>query len=640
MRSLQYVLILSVVAACGDDGSKVPIDAPPGHADAAADAPTDAPPLMVMASESIGPAGGTVAAPGIVSVAIPSGALGAATTITIGLSMQPAPSGALTPVFTFGPDGLVFAHPVQISMTLPAGTAAADTYWSKPAGMAGFDNIGGRVTNGTLVANVVHFSSGYAGPAMTTRTVTGSQVVSWVSASRTELVPANLTTFAVAALVEDGNGGYTTFPGVGHADGTFTIDNVPDGPYWLRVPGATAATGYYRTNESAIDAGFSKRGRSDQTLEAANTSLVLNVTNLAPWQDGDTLELVSSEANSWHFVLENTATAGVPQVGDTGLSGLTLDMTTDGFGPSNHIDGSHTPADRAFLTQASLRTSTENVPYKSVTRIFEPAPFTVAAGTTTTLSGAFTNVATPLSLNLEIRGSEITAARTEETRACDVPPGTTWTVLVNAGPGGPSAALAGATADFLWLDIPLFSNTTTTASNMSYAIPVTGTWTPYVLTSFGEQCRFQPPGATTRTRVFNGFASSIPIAQANGTPIGVRLGQVRTPTIAGQSLFSPHSIGLTPTVAWTAPSVGTPSWYLVRVIRLSADAMGNAVKQPLAVLRTDQTSMTLPPGILTAGQTYVIAIAAEKDSNGDLSALERPVLPDDLAQVASVMLQP
>lgn len=517
---------------------------------------------------------------------------------------------------------------------------AADLYWSKPGGATGFDDVGGRVQGGVLIADVVHFSDGYGGPAMTTRTVTGSQVVSWVSASRTELIPADLTTFPVAALVEDGSGGYTTIAGVGHADGTFTIDSVPDGAYWLRVPGPTAATAYYRTSASAIDAGYSKRGRSDQSLEAANSSLVLNVTNLAPWQDGDTLELVSSEANAWHFVLEGVAAVGVPQVGDTALSGLTLDMENDGFGMSTHIDGAHTPPDRAFLTQASLRTTAENVAYKSVTRIFEPAPFTVAPGATTTLSGAFTNVATPLTLNLEIRGSEITAARTEETRACDVPPGTAWGLLVNASPGGPYAALSGPTADFLWLELPLFSSTTTVATNMTYAIPVTGTWTPFVLTGFSEQCRFLPPGATTRTRVMAGFASSIPVAQADGAPIGVRLGQVRTPTIAGQSLFSPHSIGMTPSLSWTAPSVGTPSWYVVRVIRVFADAMGNGAKQAVATLRTDQTSLALPPGILQSGQTYVFAISAEKDSNTDLSALERPVLPHDQAQVVSVMLQP
>lgn len=75
---------VSVAAACGDDGGNVPIDAPAGMVDAPADAMTDAPvdAPNVMAAAMIGPGGGTVSAPGFVSLAIPPGALGQSTMIT------------------------------------------------------------------------------------------------------------------------------------------------------------------------------------------------------------------------------------------------------------------------------------------------------------------------------------------------------------------------------------------------------------------------------------------------------------------------------------------------------------------------------------------------------------------------------
>jgi len=67
---------------------------------------------------TVGPSGDTVALPGSVDLVIPPGALAETTTITITRTTRAAPDEivALSPVFEFGPDGLVFAKPVEVTL--------------------------------------------------------------------------------------------------------------------------------------------------------------------------------------------------------------------------------------------------------------------------------------------------------------------------------------------------------------------------------------------------------------------------------------------------------------------------------------------------------------------------------------------
>lgn len=621
------VLVMMLVGCGGGDHTPSP-DAPMGTPDTA---------MPVMAAQMIGPMGGTLDVPGVVTLDVPAGALGVDTMITVAASTMTAPSGAVTPVYTFGPSGLVFAHPVMVTLELPPGTLDGDLYWSKPSGQTGFDDVGGIVENGQLEAEIVHFSDGYVGPAETTRTVTGSQVVAHVSASAVDLSPTDLSMFPVAALVEDGNGGYTELPGSGHSDGTFTIDNVPDGNYWLRVPGARGGVALFRTNASAVDAGYATEGRATQTAELPNTQLTLDVTNLAPWQNGDMLELISSEANSWHFNLEQQAVAGAPAVDDTSLA-LTIDMTDTTLSVPNHIDGSLTPPDRVFLTQTSVHTTAENTQYSSVSRLFEAGPFTVASGQTSTLAGAFTDASSQQTLSLQIDGAAITASRTEEARACDVAVAD-WYVLLDASPGSAQYVGAGATADFLLLGVPVNATSTITATNMGYGIPVTGTWTPEVSATFAEQCKFVPPGATSPVRMFAGLIYNLTVAGAQQAPIGARLGQVRAPTINGASLYTTTSgYGLTPTLAWTAPSSGTPTSYTVTAYRLYSNG-GQGARDWVLTMTTDQTSVTIPPGYLQTGESYVFEIDANVDAMPS-GTVYRTTLPHDGSRILGVMSTP
>src|SRR5262249_18887374 len=116
------------------------------------------------ATATIGVEGGVITAPSGLSVMIPFGALDQPTTITVTATTSPPPRGvgALSPVYQFEPDGLVFNRPVTVNLPLPAGVKQASIYWSR-LGQSGFDPIGGTIANGGISAQTPHFSQAVVG---------------------------------------------------------------------------------------------------------------------------------------------------------------------------------------------------------------------------------------------------------------------------------------------------------------------------------------------------------------------------------------------------------------------------------------------------------------------------------------------
>jgi hypothetical protein len=87
----------------------------------------------------------------------------------------------------------------------------------------------------------------------------------------------------------------------------------------------------------------------------------------------------------------------------------------------------------------------------------------------------------------------------------------------------------------------------------------------------------------------------------------------------GGSAFTPRSgVGTTPLLKWTAPAIGTPTGYVVRVARL--DNVGGATRGSfISAIATTATSLRLPPGLLEAGKTYFASIDA-RQGTGNLVA--------------------
>ncbi len=111
---------------------------------------------------TIGPDGGTLRAAGV-TLEIPAGALSRETELVVresgGVSL-PAGVEARSRVFSFEPDGITFAIPIEVAfegVTDPS----TEVFWSNASG--GFDRLPTVIEGGAARAQVTHFSHGFAG---------------------------------------------------------------------------------------------------------------------------------------------------------------------------------------------------------------------------------------------------------------------------------------------------------------------------------------------------------------------------------------------------------------------------------------------------------------------------------------------
>lgn len=122
-------------------------------------------------SAAIGPSGGEVSIPGGASVLVPAGALLAEVEIEVREGAWPSDVDyAATPVWHFGPDGLGFLKPVEVTIPISRELDRNDlalfwTVWGSSSRYeilpdARFNRVGSTIT---VSASIDHFSSGYVG---------------------------------------------------------------------------------------------------------------------------------------------------------------------------------------------------------------------------------------------------------------------------------------------------------------------------------------------------------------------------------------------------------------------------------------------------------------------------------------------
>jgi ZU5 domain-containing protein len=117
----------------------------------------------VTVTEFIGPEGGKIEIAGA-TITFPKGALSERKEITITATADPPPAGfvALSRIFECGPTGTDFAQGVTMQMPFTPDGKPATMFWSA-GGDPTFNDVGGRVEGGTMIAEVKHFSKGFAG---------------------------------------------------------------------------------------------------------------------------------------------------------------------------------------------------------------------------------------------------------------------------------------------------------------------------------------------------------------------------------------------------------------------------------------------------------------------------------------------
>jgi hypothetical protein len=284
-------------------------------------------------------------------------------------------------------------------------------------------------------------------------------------------------------------------------------------------------------------------------------------------------------------------------VNDTTIAGtIDLNATVQG----NLIDGAK--GDRVMVTQLVGATS-NGVPYQHLLLAATLGSFTIADGSSASASGTLSGAAIASALPVNWVRSQFAVLRGYvNPQAAD-----DYQIIdVFAQPGGLAHGSFSYAPD-LALALPPAGSTDLTLS-MQFGDPFPSSWPLGIATSSNFFVNYTAAGASA-TAFDGAIASQTALVGAPPAIVPI-VSPVRAPTVNGVDAFTERTgVGLTPQVAWTAPSLGTPSSYAVHV-RAIVNASGATRFNYAGSVYTRDTSVTLPPGLLASGQRYFFVVTA------------------------------
>lgn len=416
-------------------------------------------------------------------------------------------------------------------------------------------------------------------------------------------VPQDLSAVPIYAWVRTG-GGFAYYEGQGTAQGTFTVAGVPRGATYALWVG----TFYIVGTERELDLSQEFLGRPDAAVPSEPTALTFNVDGLTPWRAGDGFQLFSAGGATALFDVQSSFEAGAPSEGDTRLEGALVDFSTQPFGTL--IDGSR--GDTALVTRLSAKVSGEKS-YQSVTQVFRPAPFTMVPGQETTLHGSFEDVPQRELLVYDYRAASFDIHRADiHPRAVS---STTRTPSLTV-----SVAPYTAKHGYYALAIPDVLVTPLEEGRpapMAYGNPFPRDW-PLVL-SFAHYSSVAFSLNGTQPWVATGMlGTTMELSGSAYQRIVPLMSPVRDVRVDGVSADDDQVLGsLTPTLRWAPPAVGRPGDYTVTFFRLVEDGTRTRIQGAVS-FRTTARELTVPPGALVPGATYVARIRSLREGNVDL----------------------
>lgn len=405
--------------------------------------------------------------------------------------------------------------------------------------------------------------------------------------------PMDLSTTPVRALVWSG-ARWTTYPGTGGPDGSFTVSGVPPGPFVLGV-----GSSYVQTKARTLDFGTEIAGRADATPAAVSDQPdVINgsLQNLAPGDPGDLVVLADINANGWGF-------AGPPPTGATSFTFETSSWR------GALVDGSNGDILHAYQTRTTG-------PHEQSVIIRHAAVSGIEQHHgTTQVSATLADVPLSESLTLEFRGSEF-AAQAPAISPNYGTPEVYLSLMTAPGASEVPAILNATSSQFLGaapclLCLSLSAPADVTLNSVAYGNPFPAAWGTTV-TAYEWAIPSYPPGSQNWWAP-GAVAVTMPLAEALASPIRPGVSPVRDLRIAGQDAFGTVvGTGLFPQISWNPPALGAPSAYKVRVWSAQPCAHRTAWGcTPDATVVTTETSIVMPPGVLTAGAQYQVVVTAE-----------------------------
>jgi hypothetical protein len=410
---------------------------------------------------------------------------------------------------------------------------------------------------------------------------------------------------AIEADVPNGAGGFARYPGTFSPTGSFSIPNVPAGPYLLVFVDPSGAVHTYQTSADVVDLGYDLLGRTNPTAATISpTPVTFSLSNLDPWIANDQVQLTSGDADLWDAPISG-ADIGADQLTGSKIedwaksaegTALNLLVATDVLWV--HQLHTATATDAALAAHAyqyaSSATSTSAVLTDGAASTIPAAlaPLTRTAVIDVTWStNAFETLLPTMAPAASVTGTQH-LLRVEATpyplqNPAPVPSGAPELFRLTEPNPTPNFSIGsinyGEFLDVLWSELRDVRYDATVSYTAGTATPLQAV-------------------ATVQRRE--------PMSPSPASPIVPGVSPVQAPAINGVSLFTAQtSVGTTPTLSWSAPATGAPTSYRVTIYRLYVSGTASAAS-PVATWAVTSTSVAVPAGVLAAGQTYFAALTA------------------------------
>lgn len=460
-----------------------------------------------------------------------------------------------------------------------------------------------------------------------------------------------------------------SYPGTISDVGNIDIPNVPMGQYWLaltasppkNLPDAQPARTFVETDARVLDIGRVNTGRSNIAPMTQPTYFVINATFGIPFQEftqdamgqiiqplSDEILFVSRGAGMWGYPGESPL-GTAPTNGATEVQGWKFDLKN--FfdlinGGSPLVDT--TKGDDFVVIHDVAKLVGNSMPdgdpwtgyrYKSTQEAFESSSVTMTNGGTTNLTLDFMPIVQK-NFDLDYKGSAfndlippgittpITLSMSVDMNAGAPRPGVgtfaeLWSVNTDSETAytNPDSACHGMGCDPATCpsgcDLGTLVHPGDHAHSYMYGNPFSYGHERFEMTIiFGPSLGKLLPEMTGE-RLQGRFTISAPVADYNGKPVTPVVSLPQNINVGGNALLYDQinkGVGTTPTVSWSAPALGTPTLYQLRVIDLTDLTGTDGVKtqrRTVATTYTKGNQVTIPDGIMKSGTNYYFQVIAE-----------------------------
>jgi hypothetical protein len=398
--------------------------------------------------------------------------------------------------------------------------------------------------------------------------------------------------------------GFERRTGEGAADGTFAVPVGISAPAWqLEIRfNPRGPRVFFAGSAPRLDLSLFDLGRPDRRFPVRPTTVTINATGLSPWQLADEIGIMSPNAGA---LVSDVQTRTTPSPGDTAIAGHVIAWQ------SPLIEAAK--GDTTTMFQLIHKTTGNEAPgYVALARSGPATGFTMVDGSPATMTVALADVPQSRTLAVHVKRSQFDALRAQFGPGALPPELFEQSIFIHALPQFRRRGAFGPAPRLLVAFPP--EGTLDYDRTFTYGNPFTTggvAWEEFAVVRHDFKVPVVAAGATTPFNVLVGFRYVIPVAALaiDGTLAPV-LTPVRNVKIAGMDLATPRAgVGLAPTITWDPPSSGTPTGYVVGVLRVTADGTTTTVRR-IATFNTRSPSLQLPESVLSTGASYILVIDA------------------------------